>query len=78
MRSVLLPLVKPPASGVAFVLRIAPLQKQLLALATAAATGAPWDQPRYHRLSRQWEWWGLFAIVTPLAALALMVVKPGH
>src|SRR5512134_1998089 len=65
-------------SGLAFGFQVAPLQRQLLALARSAAAGGTWDQVRYRRLSRRWELWGLLAIVTPLAALALMVVKPAH
>lgn len=63
-------------SGLAFAFQVAPLQRRLLALTSQAAAGGPWDQPTYVRLSRRWEWWGLFAILTPLAALVLMVVKP--
>jgi hypothetical protein len=37
-----------------------------------------WDQAQYHRLSRRWELWGLFAILAPLAAFALMVFKPSR
>lgn len=29
-----------------------------------------------HRWSLQWELWGLFALLTPVAALVLMVLKP--
>jgi uncharacterized membrane protein len=64
-------------SGLAFVLQVAPLQRRLQALAAAGAGGGPWDQVAYRRLSRQWEFWGAFALVTPLAALVLMVYKPG-
>jgi uncharacterized membrane protein len=64
-------------SGLAFVLQVAPLQRRLQALAAAGARGDTWDQAAYRRLSRQWEFWGLVALVTPLAALVLMVYKPG-
>lgn len=64
-------------SGLAFMLRVAPLQRRLLALAAAGASGQRWEEAPYHRLSRRWEFWGLVAIVTPLAALVLMVYKPG-
>ena len=64
-------------SGLAFMLQVAPLQRRLLALASAGASGEQWEQAAYRRLSRRWEFWGLVAIVTPLAALVLMVYKPG-
>ncbi|HWA59544.1 MAG TPA: DUF2269 domain-containing protein [Gemmatimonadales bacterium] len=65
-------------SGLAFGLQVAPLQRRLLALARTAANGGAWDAERYRSLSRRWEWWGVFAILTPVGALALMVVKPAH
>ena len=64
-------------SGLAFVLQVAPLQRRLQALAAAGVDGGPWDQVAYRRLSRQWEFWGAVALVTPLAALVLMVYKAG-
>lgn len=65
------------ASGLAFVLQVAPLQLRLRAMAQSATSGGPWDPALYRRLSLRWEFWGAFAIVTPLIALVLMVSKPG-
>lgn len=65
-------------SGLVFALEVAPLQLRLRALATLAAQGGDWDPSTYHRLSRRWELWGLFAILTPVAALMLMVLKPAR
>jgi uncharacterized membrane protein len=59
-------------SGLAFAWRVAPLQKQLLALAAGDAL----DWPSYHAKSVQWELWGLFATITPLIAVILMTWKP--
>ena len=64
-------------SGLAFMLQVAPLQRRLRELASVGLVGGPWDQAAYHRLSRRWEFWGLVAVLTPLAALVLMVFKPG-
>jgi uncharacterized membrane protein len=64
-------------SGLAFMLQVAPLQRRLQDLASAGLDGGSWDQASYHRLSRRWEFWGLVATLTPLAALVLMVYKPG-
>ena len=63
-------------SGLAFGLQVAPLQVRLRALAMTAVTGGTWDAELYHRLSRRWEIWGAVAILTPLAALVLMIFKP--
>lgn len=59
------------ASGVAFGAQVAPLQREIREL---AASGA--DAERLERQYRRWEAWGLFAWLTPLMALALMVLKP--
>lgn len=63
-------------SGLAFVFQVAPLQARLLSLTEAAAGGGPWDPALYRRLSLRWELWGIVAIITPLIALWLMVLKP--
>ena len=63
-------------SGLAFMFRVAPLQRQLRARAEAGANSGSFDFDAYHRLAVQWEIWGAVATVTPLAGLALMVLKP--
>ncbi len=63
-------------SGVVFVLRVAPLQRKLLALAQRGIEEQmPWDE--YTSVSRAWLFWGDIALLTPIIALALMVLKPG-
>jgi uncharacterized membrane protein len=63
-------------SGVVFVTRVTPLQKQMRALAKAGLDSGTFDHARYEALTRQWEVWGGIALLTPLAALVLMVLKP--
>jgi uncharacterized membrane protein len=63
-------------SGLSFMLRVAPLQRQLLARARAGAGSGTFDFAAYERLARQWEFWGAIATATPLGGLALMVLKP--
>lgn len=63
-------------SGLAFGLRVAPLQRRMAALALGATGDRPFDWSHYHRLSRQWEIWGLLALLAPVIALGLMVLKP--
>jgi uncharacterized membrane protein len=60
-------------SGIAFGWKVAPLQKELLRLSDVAGE---MDWPTYKTKSLQWELWGLFATLTPLAAVVLMVWKP--
>ena len=63
-------------SGWAFMAKVAPLQRQLAALARGAVESGTLDWKTYHALSRQWEIWGAVALLTPVAALVLMVLKP--
>jgi uncharacterized membrane protein len=63
-------------SGLAFSFQVAPLQTKLAALAQAGVESGEFDWARYHSLSRSWELWGLFALLTPVAAVVLMVLKP--
>jgi len=64
-------------SGLAFMFQVAPLQRKLSALMHAGAQSGTPDWDAYHALSRRWEFWGAVALLTPLAALVLMVLKPG-
>jgi uncharacterized membrane protein len=63
-------------SGAVFGMRLAPLQRQMRALAEAGVRSGAFDVIAYHRLSRQWDVWGFIATATPLIGLALMVLKP--
>ena len=63
-------------SGLVFMLRVAPLQRQLLTLAETGARSGPFEYPTYHALARRWELWGAVALVTPLVGLIFMVLKP--
>ena len=64
-------------SGLAFMFRVAPLQRELWALAARSEGSQPFDYQEYRRLALRWEIWGAVALLTPLAGLALMVLKPG-
>ena len=62
-------------SGILFGSRVAPLQRELAAL----ARGGKADENRWQAIDRayvKWELWGLAALLTPVAALVLMVLKP--
>jgi uncharacterized membrane protein len=59
-------------AGVVFVARVAPLQQRMLRLARSESFS--WEA--YERLTRSWELWGAIALLTPIAALVLMVLKP--
>lgn len=61
-------------SGVAFAWKVAPLQRRIVNF-TAKENFDKFNWEEYRRLYRQWDLWGLFAIVTPLLALVMMVMK---
>lgn len=63
-------------SGLVFALRVAPLQKRLRAMAQAGIDPGPFDKDGYRKLALTWELWGAVALLTPVAALVLMVLKP--
>jgi uncharacterized membrane protein len=63
-------------SGLAFMLRVVPLQRRLLAYAKQGAAAGSFDYGDYHALARRWEIWGAVALLAPLVGMALMVLKP--
>ncbi len=63
-------------SGLAFMFGVVPLQRRMAKLMRSGAqSGAP-DWNAYEAISRAWAFWGLVALLAPLAALLLMVFKP--
>lgn len=64
-------------SGLIFMFRVAPLQRQLRALAETGVQSGAFEYARYHALAVRWEIWGAVALLTPVAGLVLMVLKPG-
>jgi uncharacterized membrane protein len=62
-------------AGVVFMARVAPLQRRMRDVARAGEAGS-FDFGDYQRLTRSWEIWGAVALLTPIAALVLMVLKP--
>lgn len=63
-------------SGVVFMVRIAPLQRKIRRLAKAGSEGGSFDWDQYHTLAKSWDIWGLVAMLTPMGAVVLMVLKP--
>lgn len=60
-------------SGIAFAWKVAPLQRELV---TMASNETSFDWTLYRARSLQWELWGAFATITPMIAVVLMVLKP--
>jgi uncharacterized membrane protein len=63
-------------SGLLFMFRVAPLQRQLYTIAASAVQSGSFDYANYHSIAVRWEGWGAAALLTPIAALVLMVLKP--
>jgi uncharacterized membrane protein len=63
-------------SGLVFMWQLVPLQRQLRECAATGASTGTFDYERYRALARRWEAWGAVALLTPLAGLVLMVLKP--
>lgn len=64
-------------SGIAFSWKVAPLQKRIYQLVTGIAFTAnePVFWKQFYKLYREWEFWGALAILTPVVALCMMVLK---
>jgi len=64
------------ASGIAFGAQVAPLQVRMLKLMQAGVASDTPDWEGYQTLSRTWAFWGAVALLLPLVALVVMVLKP--
>ncbi len=58
-------------SGLAFMIKVVPLQKELLKIASSDS----FDEKKYKAVSRQWNLWGSVATIAPIIAIILMVLK---
>lgn len=68
------PIVLFSLSGLAFMWKVAPLQRIIYQL-TDKLRPEEFNQAKYHSYLKQWETWGLVALLTPLVALVMMVLK---
>lgn len=62
-------------SGIAFSIKVAPLQKKIYQLTLNNETQADFDWAHFQKLSVAWDIWGFIALVTPLAAAVMMTLK---
>lgn len=63
-------------SGLIFIARVAPLQRQLRGFAETGLQTGTFEYAGYRPLAIRWERWGAAALLTPVAGLVLMVLKP--
>jgi uncharacterized membrane protein len=62
-------------SGIAFGWKVAPLQRKLYKLTSNPMVSENFDWELFRKLYKEWEIWGLIALVTPAVALFMMVLK---
>lgn len=62
-------------SGIAFGLKVAPLQKTIHKFTSDTENSENFDWASLHKLNAQWEFWGLIAVLTPLTAFVMMTLK---
>lgn len=62
-------------SGLAFSFKLAPLQKKIYNLTLNKETSTDFDWNNFNKVYFEWDIWGLFALITPLAAFVMMTLK---
>ena len=62
-------------SGFAFAFKVVPLQKRIYNLSLNKETSTDFDWENFSKVYSQWDIWGLIALLTPLAAFVMMVLK---
>ena len=62
-------------SGITYMGRVVPLQRQMLQAARAGVETGNLDWDRYRALSRGWNVWGTIALLTPVLAMIAMIAK---
>ena len=62
-------------SGLAFAFKVVPLQKKVYNLTLNKETSTDFDWTNFRRAYSSWDIWGLVALLTPLAAFVMMILK---
>jgi len=62
-------------SGLVFGFKLAPLQKKIYRLSLNENTNTDFDWKYFDKLYFAWDIWGFIALITPLAAFAMMILK---
>jgi uncharacterized membrane protein len=63
-------------SGIAYMARVVPLQRQMLGVARTGVETGTFDWHKYAALTRSWNVWGTVALLAPILALMAMIAKP--
>jgi len=62
-------------SGIVFGWKVAPLQKKIYLLTSKPEDPANFDWHNFRKVYIEWDIWGLVALLTPLAAFVMMILK---
>lgn len=62
-------------SGLAFAIKLVPLQKKICKLTLDKESAGDFNREEFNKAYRAWDIWGLIALLTPLSALVMMVLK---
>ena len=62
-------------SGIAFIWKVAPLQKKIRGLTSEQNSETDFDWAGFNKVYTEWEIWGLIALAAPVAALVMMTLK---
>ncbi len=62
-------------SGLAFGFKLVPLQKKIYHLSLEKESSTNFDWKVFNKLYKEWNIWGLVALLTPLAAFIMMTLK---
>ncbi len=62
-------------SGLAFAIKLAPLQKKIYNLTSGKETSTDFNWVQFNKAYLAWDIWGAIALITPLAAFVMMVLK---
>ena len=62
-------------SGLAFAFKVAPLQTKIYRLTLNKESSTDFDWKNFKKIYVEWDIWGLIALLTPLAAFIMMILK---
>ena len=62
-------------SGIAFGWKVAPLQRKIYRLASAQETTNDFNWQNFNKTYFAWEAWGFVALITPVGAFVMMILK---
>lgn len=63
------------ASGIAFAIKLVPLQKKIYNLTSGHETATGFNWVNFNKTYLAWDIWGLIALLTPIASMVMMVLK---